>query len=122
MEEGIFHVELLNGPVTGDSNGEHRANSGRFYNRAETLIVVDSGALSETSKDPTDLVAIKGPISTELVREDPLASDNVEALRSGNQLAGPIADQGSVLFLHSRTPMGVGKHSTSGGGDQGRCR
>jgi hypothetical protein len=122
MEEGIFHAELLNGPVTGDSNGEHRANSGRFYNRAETLIVVDSGALSETSKDPTGLVAIKGPISTELVREDPLTSDNVEALRSGNQLAGPIADQGSVLFLHSRTPIGVRKHSTSGGGDQGRCR
>jgi hypothetical protein len=27
VEEGIFHVELLNGPVMGDSNGEHRANS-----------------------------------------------------------------------------------------------
>jgi hypothetical protein len=38
MEEGIFHVELLNGPVTGDSSGEHHANSGRFYNRAESLI------------------------------------------------------------------------------------
>jgi hypothetical protein len=33
MEEGIFYVELLNGPVTGDS-------SGRFYNRAESLVVV----------------------------------------------------------------------------------
>jgi hypothetical protein len=28
VEEDIFHVELLNGPVTGDSGGEHRANSG----------------------------------------------------------------------------------------------
>jgi hypothetical protein len=81
-----FHVELLNWPVTGDSNGEHRANSGQFYNRAESLIVVDSGALSETPKDPTGLVAIQGPVSTELVREDPLAGDNVGALRSGNQL------------------------------------
>jgi hypothetical protein len=112
---------MLNEPVTGDSSGENRVNSGRFYNRAESLIVVDSGALSETSKDPTGLVAIKGPISMELVHEDPPTGDNVGALRSGNQLPGPITDQGSILFFHSRTPMGSGKHSTSGGGDQGWC-
>jgi hypothetical protein len=122
VEEGILHVELLNGPVTGDSSGEHRANSGWFYNRAESLVVVDFGALSETLKDPMGLVAIKGHVSTELVREDPLAGDNVGALRSGNQLPGPIADQGSVLFLHSRTPMGIDKRSTSRGGDRGWCR
>jgi hypothetical protein len=122
MEEGIFHVELLNGPVAGDNSGEHRANSGRFHNRAESLTVVDSGALSETPKDLTGLVAIKGPVSTELVREDPLAGDNTGALRSGNQLPCPIADQGSVLFLHSRTSIGIGKRNTSEGGDRGRCR
>jgi hypothetical protein len=121
VEEGIFHVELLNGPVTGDSSGEHRANSEWFYNRAENLFVVDSGALSETPKDPMGLVAIKGPVSTELVHEDSLAGDNIGAMRSGNQLPGPIADQGSVLFLHSHMPMGNGKRSMSGGGDQGRC-
>jgi hypothetical protein len=79
MEDGIFHVDLLNGLGTGDSSGEHRANSGRFYNRADGLVVVDSGALSEILKDPTSLVAIKGPVSTELVHEDPLAGDNVGA-------------------------------------------
>jgi hypothetical protein len=119
MEEGIFHVELLNGPVTGDNSGKHRVNSDRFYNRVESLIVVDSGALNETLKDPTGFVAIKGPVSTELVREDPLAGDNVGALRSGNPLPGPIADQSSVLFLHSHTPMRIGKRSTSGGWDRG---
>jgi hypothetical protein len=119
--EGIFHVELLNVPVTGDSSGEHYANSGRFYNWAESLVVVNSGALSETPKDPTGLVAIKDPVSTELVREDPLAGDNVGALMSENQLPGSIANQGAVLFLHSRTPMGIGKRSTSRGGDRGRC-
>jgi hypothetical protein len=95
MEEGIFHVELLNGPVTRD-------NSGRFYNRAECLVIVNSGALSETPKDSMILVAIKGPISTELVREDPLAGDNIGALRSGNQLPSPIVDQGVVLFIAAR--------------------
>jgi hypothetical protein len=122
VEEGIFHVELLNKSITGDNSGEHRANSGRFYNWAESLIVVDSGALSETPKDPTGLVAIKDPISTELVREDPLVGDNVGALRLGNQLSGPITNQGVVLFLHSRTPMGIGKCSTSRGGDRRWCR
>jgi hypothetical protein len=78
VEEGIFHVELLNGPVTGDSNGEHRANSGRFYNRAESLVVVNSRALSETLKDPTGLVAIKGHVSTELVREEHLSVTTLE--------------------------------------------
>jgi hypothetical protein len=92
VEEGIFHIELLNGSITGDNSGEHRVNSGWFYNRAESLIVVDSGALSETPKDPTGLVAIKDPVSTELVREDPLAGDNVGALRSGNQLSCPITN------------------------------
>jgi hypothetical protein len=99
MEEGIFYVELLNGPGTGDSSSEHRANSDRFYNRAEGLIVVNSGALSETPKDPTGLVAIKSPVSTELMREDPLTGDNVGALRLGSQLPGPIADQGPVFIL-----------------------
>jgi hypothetical protein len=94
VEEDILHIELLNEPVTGDSSGEHRANGGRFHNRAESLIVVDSGALSETLKDLASLVAIKCPVSVELVREDPLAGDNVGALRPGNKLPGPIAHQG----------------------------
>jgi hypothetical protein len=50
MEEDILHIELLNQPVMGDSSGEHHAHSGRFHNRVESLIVVDSGALSETLK------------------------------------------------------------------------
>jgi hypothetical protein len=118
-EEGIFDVELLNEPGMRDSSSEHCANSGWFYNRAEGLIVVDSRAPSETPKDLTGLVTIKGPISTELVGEDPLASDNVGALRSENQLLGPIADHGSVFVLYSRTPMGIDKRSMSGGGDRG---
>jgi hypothetical protein len=115
VEEDIFHVELLNGLDTGDSSGDHRVNSARFHNWAEDLAIIDLGALSETLKDPTGLVVIKGPVNTELERENPLVSDNVGALRSGNQLPGPIADQGIILFFHSHTPMRIGKRSTSGG-------
>jgi hypothetical protein len=121
MEEGILHIELLNGPVTEDSSSEHRVNGDRFYNQAKSLVVVDFVVLSESPKDPTGLVAIKAAASAELVREDLLADDNVGALRPGNKLPGPIAHQGSIL-LHSRTPMWIGKHSTSGGRDRGWCQ
>jgi hypothetical protein len=122
MEEGILHIELLNRPVMGDSSGEHRAHGGRFHNRAESLVVVDSGALSETLKDPTSLAAIEGPISAKLVREDPFAGDDVGALRSWNKVPGPITHQGLVLILHSRAPIGIGEGSADRGRDRGRCR
>jgi hypothetical protein len=83
MEEGIFHIELVNWPVAGDSNSEHRVNSGWFYNRVESLIVVDPEALTETPKDLANLIAIKGSISMKLVCEDPLAIDDVGATGSG---------------------------------------
>jgi hypothetical protein len=104
MEEGVLHIELLNWLVAGDNNSEHRVNGGQFHNRAESLIVVDPGALSETPEDPASLVAIKGPVGTKLMREDPLAH------------------QGLVLVLHSRAPIGVDKRSTYRGRDRGRCQ
>jgi hypothetical protein len=122
MEEGILHIELLNRLVMGDSSGEHRAHDGWFHNRAESLIVIDSGALSETPKDPTSLVPIEGPVSTEHVREDPFASDDVGALRSCNKVPGPITHQGPVLILHSRASIGIGEGSADGGQDRGWCR
>jgi hypothetical protein len=94
MEEGILHIKLLNRPVIGDSSGEHRAHGGQFHNRAESLVVVDFGALSETPKDPASLVAIESPVSVELVCEDPFANDDIGALRSWNKVPCPITHQG----------------------------
>jgi hypothetical protein len=122
MEEGILHIELLNRPVMGDTSGEHRAHGGRFHNRAESLVVVNSVTLSETPKDPASLVAIEGPVSAELVREDPFASDDVGALRSWNKVPGPITHQGPVLILHSCAPIGISAGSADGGRDRGWCR
>jgi hypothetical protein len=122
MEEGIFHIKLLNQPVMGDSSGEHRVHGGRFHNRAKSLVVVDSGALSETPKDPTSLVAIEGPINTELVYEDLFASDDVGALRSWNKVPCPITHQGHVLILHSRAPIGIGEGNADEGRDRGCCQ
>jgi hypothetical protein len=63
----------------GDSSDEHRAHGGRSHNQTESLTVVDSGALSETPKDLASLVAIEGPVSAELVREDPFAVMTLES-------------------------------------------
>jgi hypothetical protein len=117
MEEDILHIELLNRPVMGDSSGEHHAHSGRFHNRAESLIVVDSGALSETPKDLASLVVIEGPVSAELVCEDPFANDDVGALRSWNKVPYPITHQGPVLILHSLAPIWIGEGSANEGRD-----
>jgi hypothetical protein len=122
MEEGILHIKMLNRPVMGDNSGEHRAHGSRFHNRAESLIIVDSGALSETLKDPASLVAIEGPLSVKLVCEDPFASDDVGSLRSWNKVPCPITHQGPVLILHSHAPIGIDEGSMDGGRDRGRCR
>jgi hypothetical protein len=122
LEKCVLHIELLNWPLAGDSNSEHRANGDRFHNRAKSFAVVDPWALSETPEDPASLVAIKGLIDTKLVREDPLASDDVGVTEPRDKLPGPIAHQGSVLILHSRMPIGVGKRSMYRGRDRGRCR
>jgi hypothetical protein len=50
VQEGILHIELLNWPVTGDSNSEHHADDGRFNNRDERLVVVNPGVLSEPQR------------------------------------------------------------------------
>jgi hypothetical protein len=115
VEEGILHIKLLNGSVTGDSSSEHRVNGGRFHNWTESLIVVDPGALSETLEDSASLVAIKGPIDTKLVHKNPLVSDDVGATGLGDKFSGPIAHQGPIRILHSHAPIGIGKHSMDRG-------
>jgi hypothetical protein len=106
IEEGVLHIELLNWPVVGDSNSEHRANGGQFNNWAKSLIVVDPKALSETPEDLASHVAINGSIGVKLVYEDPLAGDDVGATGTGDKLPGPIAHQGPILILHSHANWG----------------
>jgi hypothetical protein len=77
----------------GRSNGEHRADGGRFDNWAESLIVVHSGALCETPDDPAILVAVKSPIRERLMREYPFAGDDIGVTRPKNKFPSPIAQQ-----------------------------
>jgi hypothetical protein len=53
VEEGILDIELMNRPVLGDGKGENGPDGGELDDGAESLIVVNSGALSDAPKDPT---------------------------------------------------------------------
>jgi hypothetical protein len=122
VEKSILHVELLNRPVTANSNGEHRAHGGRFHNRAERLIVVHTGALSETPEDPMSFVAIEGAIGAKLVSENPLAGDDVRVTRPENKFSGPVAHEFPVLIFHCRTPIRIDECGTDRGQDRRQRR
>jgi hypothetical protein len=103
VQEGVLDVELVNWPGESEGQREHRADGGRLHNRAEGLIVVDSGAL-------------QGTIGPPLVRPDPLAGDDVGAGRTGHQIPRLVGDERRVLLLHRPTPVGVQQGGANGGG------
>jgi hypothetical protein len=107
MEDGVLHIKLLNWSVTGNSSSKQCVDGGWFHNQAESLIVDDPRAVSETPKDPTGFVAIKRPIGTKLMCENPLTGDDVGATGTGDKLPGPIAHQSPILVLHSRANWGL---------------
>jgi hypothetical protein len=122
MEKSVLHIELLNRLVMGNSNGEYRAHSGWCHNRAERLIIVHTGALSETPEDPTSLVTIEGAVGTKLVGEDPFAGDDVRATRLKNKFPGPVAHEGPILIFHCRTSIRIGERGSDRGWDRRRQR
>jgi hypothetical protein len=118
VEEDILHIELLKRPVAGGSNGEHCADGGRFDNRAESLVVVNTRALCKPPEDSASLVTVESPIRERLVGKKPFAGDDVGATRPGNKIPSPIAQKGPVPFLHCRTPIRIGKRGANGGQDR----
>jgi hypothetical protein len=60
---------------------------------------------------------VESPVRERLVHEYPFAGDDAGAMRLGNKFLGPIAHHGSVLFLHKRTPIWIGKQGTNRGQD-----
>jgi hypothetical protein len=55
------------------------------------------------------------------VQKDPLVSDDVGAMGLGQMFPCPIAHQGPVLLIHSRTLVWIGKRGANRGQDGGRC-
>ena len=108
VKEGVLHVQLMNRPAARECQGEHYANYSRLYNWTEGLIEVHARALGEAAKDPARLVPLQSSISMELVLEDLFAGDHISTRWPRNQIPGLIPQEGSMLFFHSRPPIGVG--------------
>jgi hypothetical protein len=107
VKKGILHIKLMDWPVSGMSQGEDCSDSGRLHNRTECFVVIDPGALSESTKYPAGFVAVEGAISMEFVTKNPLSSDNIGLVRTLNQIPCVIAVKSSTFFLHGFVPVGV---------------
>jgi hypothetical protein len=105
MEKGVLDVELME-------------RTTRLDNEAEGLVIVHSGALGETLKDPAGLVAFEGAVRSQLV----VPGDHIGARRTRQQVPGVVGQQGRVLLLHGPTPVRVSEGSADGGGDWGGVR
>jgi hypothetical protein len=77
MEEGILDIELMDRLVPREGEGEDDPNGGELEDGVEGPFVVHSGALGETSKNPTCLVAMEQAIRGQLVAEDPLIVNHI---------------------------------------------
>lgn len=85
MEEGIFDVQLMDGPVTTEHDGEDGADRRRLVDGAECFVVVDAGLLREATEYPSGLVVCNRSIGVELVAENPLTGDDVGVGGSWNK-------------------------------------
>jgi hypothetical protein len=77
MREHILDIQLMNRPLTRKTQTEHSADGGKLNDRAESLGKVNLRALSESSEDPTSLIAVKGAIWIEFVLENPFIGDDI---------------------------------------------
>jgi hypothetical protein len=62
-----------------EGEGEVGVDGGELDDGAESIVVVHSRTLGESSKDPTDLVAVEGAVQGQLVAKETLAGDHVGA-------------------------------------------
>ena len=106
----------MHGPPARESQREHRADGGWLHHRAEGLVVVDTGALSEAPENPASLVPLKSAISPALVGPDLLAGDDVGARGTRDQIRSLVGEEGRVLLFHRAAPVRVQQGLADGRG------
>ena len=90
MEEGVFHIKLMNRPIPGVSQGEDSPDGSRLDDGAECLVVINAGTLGEPAKHPASLVSVQGTIGMKLMLEDPFAGDHICVGRTGNEIPSVV--------------------------------
>jgi hypothetical protein len=116
VQECILHIDFMNRPGAGDSQGEDSVDRGRLDHQAEGLILVDAKSLGEAAKNPASLVPFQGAVRIELVLENPLADDDVGANMVRDKIPGFVGDQGSKFFFHGAAPIWIDEGDVDGGG------
>jgi hypothetical protein len=99
VEECVLDVELVDLPIPWESKGQDGANRCGLHNRAESVIIIDAGAMCEPAKNPLGHVPLECPVSLELVLEYPLIGDNIGIVGAWNQFPSVVWYGGDVLFI-----------------------
>src|SRR5581483_3849204 len=107
MKKGILNIKLMNGPVSGDGDAKNRANSGRFDNRTESVIKVQSGLLGETLSNKTSFVTLKPSIAVKLVAKQPSIANYVSIRGFRNKIPRVVRKDGRHFSIHGDPPMRV---------------
>lgn len=100
MEEGILHVELVNGPPMGDGEAEDDSDCSRLDDRTKSLIIVDAGLLRVPANHPTRLVPSEGAICMKFVFEDPFTGDDIDPRGTRNQGPCVVVNQRLIFVTH----------------------
>ena len=104
MKKGVLDIQLTQAPPTRDCNGENQANSDRFDDGTECIIIVQDISLFEPLGNESCLMTINCSILLVLECENPFAVDHVDIRWWWNQRPGAIVMKGRKLELHGRTP------------------
>lgn len=91
------------------SKSENNPNSSRLDNRAESLMIVNTGTLIESLCNQPGFIAINTTIRSPLNSKDPLAPNDILNGLAGNKFPGSIAGESIKFFTHGSFPFGIGE-------------
>jgi len=112
----------MHGPAASEGQREHHADGSRLNHWAESLFVVDTGALSKAPENPASLVPLKSVVSPTLVSPDPLAGEDVGARWTWHQIPRLVGEERRILLFHHAAPVRVQQGLADGRGYRGDLR
>ena len=105
MQEGIFHIHLMQRPSLCSSHSNYCSHGCHPCNWAESFLIVNSICLRKTFGNQSCLVPANRPISIVLYFVNPLAANSLLIMRQRHQIPSVVCIQGSHLFIHSCFPI-----------------
>lgn len=97
------------------SDGQDHANGGQLDNRREGFAEIHTGALGETSDNPTGFVPIQGAVRVKFMLEDPLPRDDMGDKWAIDEAPSAVGPKGGELLLHGRMLIRILEHGARRG-------